>query len=157
MNISVHLATSLILSALFYPLIGLYSLWIIVGGYLIDFDHLLWTAYKMKSFSVKKSYHYHFNRHKNERYERDLLHVFHTIEFWIFIVLSALISYKMDWTFLYYMFLVTFIGMILHLSLDFILLIKDKHLDARAISWIMWSRRNKNQTKATLGSGSSLP
>jgi hypothetical protein len=143
MNISVHLVTSLILTAVLYPLLGFYSLWIIVGGYLIDFDHLLWTAYKLKTFSVKKSYHYHFNRHKNTKYERDILHIFHTLEFWAFMIISAIISYNLGWTFLFYMFAITFLGMLLHLSLDFTNLIKNGTLDARATSLIGWIHRNK--------------
>ncbi|MDP3917455.1 MAG: hypothetical protein Q8Q42_04195 [Nanoarchaeota archaeon] len=142
MNISVHLITSLILAAILYPFIGLYSLWIIVGGYLIDFDHLLWTMYRLKSISIKKSYFYHYNRHKKKGYEKDLLHIFHTVEFWIFMILASIISYRLNLTFFYYMFLITFAGMILHLVLDFISLIKKDHLNARAISLIMWIKRN---------------
>jgi len=145
MNISIHLATSLILTAILFPFVGFYSLWIIVGGYLIDFDHFLWTAYKSKKYSVKKSYKDHYNRRYNPNYERDLLHIFHTVEFWIFMIFIAIVSNYFNFVFIYYMFTITFIGMLLHLTLDFTDLIKGHHLDARAISWIGWFKRNKRR------------
>ncbi len=144
MNISVHLITSLLLTIILFPFIGFYSLWIIVGGYLIDFDHLLWTAYKLKTYSIKKSYFYHYDRHKTKEYEKDLLHIFHTWEFWTFMIITAAIFYKLNIAFFYYMFAITFLGMLMHLLLDFTALIRTKHLDARAISWIGWMKRNKN-------------
>ena len=143
MNISVHLITSIIFSMGLYPLIGWYSLWAIVGGYLIDFDHYLWTVGKLKSLSLKKSYNYHFDRHKKKDYEKDLLHIFHTWEFFAFMIVSAAIFYNLKFEFLYYMFLITFLGMLLHVSLDFTSLIQKRHLDARAISLISWIKRNK--------------
>tara|TARA_Y100000310_G_scaffold344360_1_gene456731 strand:+ start:6276 stop:6710 length:435 start_codon:yes stop_codon:yes gene_type:complete len=143
MNISIHFITSILLAAGLYQLIGLYSLWIIVGGYLIDFDHYLWTAFKDKSLSLKKSYHYHFNRQKNEKYERDILHIFHTGEFWTFMIIASIISYRNNWIFFYYMFTITFLGMLLHLTLDFTSILRAGHLNARAISLTGWIRRHK--------------
>ncbi|MBT4057951.1 hypothetical protein HN992_01870 [Candidatus Woesearchaeota archaeon] len=141
MNVSVHFITSLILSLFLYPYLGLYALWILVGGWLIDFDHYLWTLFRLKTLSLKKSYHYHFDRHKDKHYERDLLHLFHTGEFWLFMILSSITSYYFNQKFLFYMFTITFLGMILHLSLDFTLLFRKKHTDARAISIIAWIKR----------------
>ena len=143
MNVSVHFITSLILATSIYFQIGIYSIWIMVGGWLIDFDHYIWTIYKLKSLSLKESYYYHFNRHTDCNYEKDLLHIFHTYEFWIFMILATIISSKMNNLFFYYMFLITSIGMLLHLSLDFTMTIRKKHLDARAISLIRWIKRNK--------------
>ena len=143
MNISVHLITSVIFTIGLYSLIGWYSLWALVGGYLIDFDHYLWTAYRLKSASLIKSYKYHFNRHKKKSYEKDLLHIFHTWEFFTFMIISAVTFYNLKLEFYYYMFLVTLLGMLLHVALDFTSLIQKKHLDARAISLIGWIKRNK--------------
>ena len=138
-----HFITSILLTIAIYPFFKLYSLWILVGGFLIDFDHYLWSMFKQKTFSLKKSYYYHLHRSEKKNYDKDLLHLFHTIEFWIFMILASFISYKTNNNFLFYMFSITFLGMVLHLSLDFSQLTKRKRLDARAISLIMWIKRNK--------------
>ena len=92
MNVSIHFLTSLILTALFYPFFGLNSLWIFVGGFLIDFDHYLYYVFKFKNLSVKKAYYYHVKVDKRTVDDKDLLHLFHTVEFWIFMILVILIT-----------------------------------------------------------------
>jgi len=136
MNISIHLITSTILTIVLFPFLGIYSLWILVGGYLIDLDHYLWTIFRLKSFSLKKSYNYHLNRCEKENYEKDLLHIFHTIEFYIFMLIASIILYNQK--FLFYMSTITLLGMIFHITLDITDLTKKKRLNARAISLIMW-------------------
>jgi hypothetical protein len=142
MNISIHFITSLILSISLYRFIGLNSLWILVGGFLIDFDHYIYTIFKLKSFSLKKSYNYHLNRHKRKDYQKDLLHIFHTIEFFVFMILMVLVFSILKIQQLKNMFLFTLLGISLHLILDFAGLIKIKHLDSRAISLIRWIKRH---------------
>lgn len=143
MNIKHHFISSTILTLLLYPLIGFYSLWAFVGGYLIDFDHYLWSMYRNKSFSLIKAYKYHFGRHKQKNYEKDLLHVFHTWEFIVLMIVLSIISYTLKLEFFYYMFSITLLGMTLHLALDFGSLITMKHLDARAISLMGWIKRKR--------------
>ena len=140
MYVSVHFITSVILTGILYPFVGLYSLWVLVGGILIDFDHFLYTLVKFQNWSLTFSYEYHDDR-LTDKYERDVLHIFHTVEFWIFMIVAAIICYAANWTFFFWMFTLTFAGMALHLLLDFIDLVRIKKFDARAISLIRWLKR----------------
>ena len=143
MNIRVHLITSVILASMMYFFVGFHSLWIIVGGYLIDFDHYLWYVYIRRNFSLKNAYYYHLDRHKQKDYEKDLLHIFHTWEFWLIVLAGAIGSYVENLEFFFYAFSMMLLGIILHISLDFTHLVRLGHLDARAISFFKWlNRRN---------------
>ena len=143
MNLKEHFVTSIILTVVMYFFVGWYSLWAFVGGYLIDFDHYLWSLYTTRSLSVKKAYKAHFGRHNNEDYERDLLHIFHTWEFWVVMVAGAIGSYLAGLIFFYYMFAITFLGMAMHLAIDFNDLFKKKHFDSRAMSFFAWLNRKR--------------
>jgi len=148
MNISIHFITSLVLTAVLWPFIGLYSLWAVVGGFLIDVDHYLYGVYKWRMWNLKESYHFHFTKEfrKTIRWG-EILHIFHTIEFWIFMIAIAVISYLNSWVFTFYMFTITFIGMMLHFTLDAVDGIRKKEFSIRAISLIQWwqlMRRVKN-------------
>lgn len=139
MKISVHFITSVILAGILWPFIGLYSLWTIVGGFLIDFDHYLYAGFKWKMWNLKESYRFQMNwlKQKGNKDGR-ILHIFHTIEFWIFMIAMAYISYRYDQIFLFYMFAITFSGMILHLILDGIYAIHVNRLGERTISLVWW-------------------
>ncbi len=143
MNLKNHFFTSIILTVIMYFFVSWYAIWAFVGGYLIDFDHYLWSLYTTRSFSIKKSYNAHYGRHKKDDYERDLLHIFHTWEFWLVMVAGAIGSYLAGLKFFYYMFAITFLGMAMHLAMDFKDLHKMKHFDARAISFFAWLNRRK--------------
>ena len=139
MKVSIHFITSLLLVIVLWPFIGPYSLWAIVGGYLIDVDHYLYTIFRLKTFSIKRSYQYHATKeHHQKNKPGQILHLFHTIEFWIFMILMSIIAYKKNWNFIFYMFSITFLGMILHLSLDITHGIRNKIIKRRAISFMAW-------------------
>ena len=139
MKISVHFITSAILTAILWPFIGLYSLWIMVGGFLIDFDHYLYAGFKWKMWDLKESYKFQVNWSKNPRKKNgEILHIFHTIEFWIFMITMSFISYRYDQIFLFYMFAITFSGMILHLILDGSHALYRNRLGERALSLLWW-------------------
>ncbi len=142
MKIAIHLITSIILAVALWPFIGPYSLWAIVGGYLIDFDHYIYAGFKYKLWNLKDSYGFHIRYLcKNAKKNREILHIFHTVEFWAFMALVIIISYINDWRFIFYMFAVTLVGMAMHLILDLIDgMIKSK-LQVRAISIIWWINR----------------
>lgn len=142
MRISIHLLSSAILAAILYRFVGLHSLWIIVGGFLIDVDHLFWTIGKFRYWSLAFSYEYHDDRHLTT-YEKDILHIFHTVEFWALMILAGGISYLLGWIFIFWMFSLTFVGMVLHLLLDFSSLIKRGMVNVRAISLIGWLKRRE--------------
>jgi len=146
MNISIHLATSIIVTIVLWPFLSWYSLWIIVGGFLIDVDHYLYAGFKWKMWNLKESYHYQKEKLKQEAKKNgEILHIFHTIEFWIFMIVMAYLSYQKEWTFLFYIFTVTFVGMILHLILDGIYALYAKRLGERTISLIWWLKKFKGR------------
>ena len=141
MNISIHLITSTILTLILYPFLGPYTIGILVGGYLIDFDHYLLTILKIKTFSIKKSYKFHYKRTEKKNYERDLLHIFHTTEFFIFMFLASIFFYITQQKFFFYIFTTIFLGMLFHITLDITDMFKKNIFDARAISIILWIKR----------------
>ena len=142
MQMWVHFVTSIILTAGLFPLLGWHSLWAFVGGFLIDFDHYLYSFMKFKDTSIAKSYKYHAEM-TPENYEKDMLHLFHTVEFWIFMLVGAAVGIWLESRFIFSMFLVTFMGMVLHVMLDMVSMTKDKMLDGRAHSLIKWWKRHK--------------
>ncbi len=141
MNVIIHLLTSIILSFVLFPFVGYHSLWAVVGGFLIDFDHYLYYIFAFKSLSLKKAYVYHDNIDKRKTKVNDILHIFHTIEFWLFMILVIILSYIYDIKFIFYMFLITLLGMALHIILDFIHIFHNNTIQDRAISLIGWLKR----------------
>lgn len=96
---------SLIAIAIFYPYFGLYSLFILVGGVLIDVDHYLYYLFKKKDWNLKRCIKYF----DPKRICVDQLHVFHTVEFWFMMILLSF----------YFKFIfATLVGMIFHQALD---------------------------------------
>lgn len=139
MNISIHLITSLILTAILWPFIGPYSLWAIVGGYLIDFDHYIHVGFKFGKWNLRDSYHFHIQYLcKKAKKNREILHIFHTVEFLVFMVIMILFAYLNEWRSIFYMFAITLIGMAMHIILDLIGGIIKNNLQVRAISIIWW-------------------
>lgn len=58
MDIWIHTITSIILTGILWPVYGFWSLFAIVGGVLVDFDHLLWHIAKTKRINILKAYKY---------------------------------------------------------------------------------------------------
>ena len=140
-----HFITSLILIIVLYPVFGFWSLAILIGGFLIDFDHYLWYAMDKKNWNVYRCYKESINEAKKDRkhfsmikkrplyMNWDRLHIFHVWEFWVLMILLSLI-HKL-------FFIITF-GMILHLSLDFIDLFRSRVYGRRAVSYFGWLQRH---------------
>lgn len=131
-----HFITSLIFTVLLWPIFGFNSLWIMVGGFLIDFDHYLYSIFTRKDYSLKNSYLFHKNREFSKYKNEETLHIFHTVEFWILLALGS---------FLFKFILLVMLGVLLHVTLDFYnLYIQRKYYHSRAISTIRWLKRNKH-------------
>lgn len=137
MNIPFHLIAILPLCYILYPSIGLIStLFLFFGGWVFDIDHYLYCIVKHKSFSLKKCYEFHHPWAK----EKDLLHIFHTFEFYLLVFIIGLFVKE-----IFYLF----IGLVYHITFDFIKVgytkyyKKDPRADnCRARSIIMWLRRH---------------
>ena len=91
MDLSVHLIVSAILAAVLYPVFGPLSLIALVGGFLIDVDHLLSYAVKFRSLSIKKAYQYHRNLSCLKEGGK-AVQIFHTPEFLILCVVLSFYS-----------------------------------------------------------------
>ncbi|MEA2037924.1 MAG: hypothetical protein U9O94_10540 [Nanoarchaeota archaeon] len=113
MRLAAHVIVSLILVLALFPFFGFYSLLALVGGVLIDFDHVIYYWIKFKSFDFKKGHKYFRDLAltKDKSVTNELFMLFHSVEF---IILIGILS------FYYSPFLVLIIGTIVHMIMDFI-------------------------------------
>jgi len=120
-----HVIFSGLLTLAAYPFFGVASLLVFIGGVLIDVDHYLEYAFRTKNISPFKAYKdymkmnkEYFDDLKNKRIPKRgcFLHVFHTIELWIVIILISFFSRQ-------YLFLY---GLMLHMSMDTAFYVKNK-------------------------------
>ena len=143
-----HVIFSGLLTLALYPFFGIASLLVFVGGVLIDVDHYLEYAFRTKNISPFKAYRDYMKM--NKEYFDDLkndriptrsyhLHIFHTIELWIIMILISLFSRQ---------YLILY-GLILHMSMDTAFYIKNKIMyknlanSGRPISLIQYYLRKR--------------
>jgi len=110
MLLSIHFITSVLLAIFLYPFYGLNSLFVLIGGFLIDIDHYLYTLLKFKNLSIIDSYKFYTGRRIKKRFGKVML-LFHNLEF---LSIMAILSFFSN-TF----YLIT-LGVMLHYLLDFI-------------------------------------
>ena len=125
----IHIIASIPFFLLFFILYGYWSFAFLLGAIFIDVDHLFWYFYRHKSLNLKKAYYYHRPGGGNEK---DMLHIFHTIEFFVFLMILSFF-YKLLWMVL--------LGVTMHLIMDIYDMYKYKYSDARALSVIRWLNR----------------
>ena len=134
MMVSSHVVLTLIFAGILYPFIGWNSLIVFLSGFLFDVDHYLYYLVKKKDWSLKNAYLYSFPGTSVYEKHRDALHIFHTWEFWSLLLIGVLFSK---------IFLFVFLGLVFHMLLDGIDLIRTgEGLRVRAWSLIGWIRRN---------------
>ena len=143
MNLTPHVITSSVLTVLFFPVFGWHSLWIIVGGFCIDVDHYVYYGLKFKKWSLKKAYYFYKVAQSHEGYMRDNLHVFHTAEFLVVMVLGIFVGLAAQWTFFLYMCVVTLVGVVCHWMLDWVNMAFRDVWEARALSTTGWLWRRR--------------
>ena len=110
MLLSIHFITSVLLAIFLYPFYGLNSLFVLIGGFLIDIDHYLYTLLKFKNLSIIDSYKFYTGKRIKKRFGKVIL-LFHNIEF---LSIMTVLSFFSN-TF----YLIT-LGVMLHYFLDFI-------------------------------------
>ena len=115
-----------------YPFFGLSILWVFFAGFLIDVDHYIYYVLKFKDLNLKKSYKY-FADYIKKKHFKDVLFIFHTIEFFVLLIILSFYSKLM------FLFL---ISTILHQILDLFDFYRYNFWDARAFSLILWLKRN---------------
>ena len=128
----IHILTSFIPFVFLFPFYNYLSFAFFIGSVLIDIDHYFWYVIRFKDFSVKRAYEYYLPENRPKR-EKDILNIFHVWEFWILILALS---------FVHIIFLLILLGMIFHLTLDFIDLNVKKTYGARAISYFYWLKRH---------------
>jgi len=109
-----HFLFGLIFSAILFPIVKWNSLIILMASVLIDVDHYLYYVFKVRKFNLKKSFNYFY---MGEFGEKKLLFVFHTVEFWVILLIASL----------YFHILFYFlIGIMFHMFLDLFNIKKKK-------------------------------
>lgn len=111
MILSTHFIISLILAALLYPVFGVKSLLVFLGGFFIDIDHFFWNMIKFRNLNIFEAYEFHNKNIKNNDFTNvtGILLIFHTLEFLLLMLFLSFISE---------IFLLVTYGLILHLLLD---------------------------------------
>ena len=139
MDLRYHFWASVVLVGVLYPFMGLHGVWAFVGAFLIDTDHYLYYAVKSKSWSLKKAYDFHVDKRKFAK--NYVLHIFHTGEFILFMIIMSIIIYNKKVLFL--MFSVTLLGMVIHLTMDYMEMRKGKKWGIRAVWLTEWIARRR--------------
>jgi len=117
----------IIVSALLYPIYGLNVLIILISNILIDADHYLWYILRFNSYDLVKAFRFSKDKKLRLKYGR-LLHIFHTAEVLILIIILSFYSE---------IFFLVLIGVVVHLLLDIIdLLLIRKHINLRIWSFL---------------------
>ncbi len=142
-----HLILGFILSSIIFivfstiGLIGFLIIW--ASSFLIDFDHYLYYVFKRKNFSLAKARIWFFKygeklarieREERKKYKVEIL-IFHGIEFIVLLVLLCFFN-----SFFFYIL----IGILIHLSLDFIVTIYYNYLNIK-FSQIYNYIKNRNR------------
>ncbi len=132
MDLSRHFIVCIILSILLFPSYSYQSFLVFLSGFLIDIDHYLWYSLKYKNFNPKTTYVFHKRRLSLKTIDR--LHIFHTFEFWLLILILSL---------KYPLFPIV-IGLVIHLIMDFSEMpLNSKNLRSTSlIFWLYKSIRN---------------
>ena len=135
---SVHILTSLILALVLYPYFGLYSIVIFLAGFLIDIDHYFEYVARTGNLSPFKAYKEGIEFAKKcyklrKSLRKDILHIFHVVEFYALIAILAIYSK---------FFLSIFIAITFHIILDIVALTYRNAIKARAHSLIGWLIRH---------------
>lgn len=108
-----HFILSLILALALYPVFGLGSLFVFIGGSLIDIDHILLYFLKSGKISMKGTYDYCRSIAKtgNKRELKKTFRIFHNVEFLVILLILSTVNK---------IFFIISLGMISHLVMDII-------------------------------------
>ena len=120
----------------------IYLILLFLSSFLIDFDHYVNVVIKTKKLSLFHSFRYHDELQKIELQENKKglrrkgdFHLFHTVEFHIFVGLLGIF-----WIGFFYIF----IGMVFHSLLDLFWLLQKDRFYRREYFLFNWIKNNKN-------------
>ncbi len=106
MKLITHLVVSMILALALFPIFGIKSFIVLVSGFLIDIDHLL---YFKGSFKETYRYFKNIDSYNNIKKSLGIIKIFHTVEFLVIIAISS---------FYYEIALIFLIGLTVHIIMD---------------------------------------
>ena len=138
-----HVLYGAIFTLLFWILVPktplLYLAVLFLSSFLIDFDHYVAASYKNKHFSLNRAFKYHRKDEiiADKEFKKGIkrkgdFHLFHTIEFHLFIGLIG-----MYFTIFFYIF----IGLVFHSLLDVFDMLKRKKIYRREYFFFNWLRK----------------
>ncbi|MBC8500325.1 MAG: hypothetical protein ISS25_01510 [Nanoarchaeota archaeon] len=113
MEIWQHTVISAIITAVLWPFFSWWSLLVLVGGVLIDSDHVLWYYYRRGDFNLRKVYSYcrAISDNKDTKEYKKAVLIFHSYEA---LVVLAVLSFFIP------QFVLLLIGVIEHMLSDFL-------------------------------------
>jgi hypothetical protein len=120
-----HFILTIIISGFLWPILGWKLALFCLGSFFIDVDHYWWYIIKFRDFSFKKAYDYG----KIKKCSDFKLHIFHTFEFWILILVWGIFSE---------IGFVIMLGIFFHVMIDFIYGIIKNKIHGRASSFFEW-------------------
>ncbi len=136
---SIHFIASLILAIILFPFFGFYSFIVLISGFFIDFDHILFYWFRFKSFNLNRAYNYFrdITLKRDIKEYKKVFRIFHSVEF---ITLISIL------TFYHKIFLILLIGLIIHIIMD---IIHDypKFKTLKPLSLIWYLKNVKEQKK----------
>jgi hypothetical protein len=122
-----HFLACTLLCVILWPIYGALSLIVFLGGFFIDVDHNLWYMVHKRDWRGWKAYRYFTDGVKKEIKFGKSLMIFHTIEFFVVIVVLS---------FYFKLVLIFLMGLIGHLLMDRVYRVKDNMFDERMFSII---------------------
>jgi hypothetical protein len=131
-----HLLLGTIFSVLIYFLFDLtlfQASLVLLASVFIDVDHYLFIIKRKNIWNLKKAYYWHKGLPKNHK---TIMHVFHTLEFMILILIMS---------YFWNGFLFIFIGIFFHSILDILDLFCNYRFGVREFSLIRYIIRSKDK------------
>jgi len=93
-----------------------------ISSFIFDIDHYLFYLNREKDFNLKKAFYWHKKFREENKFHKPLIHILHTIEFHIFLLILA---------FYFSFFKYVLIGVSFHSFIDLIDLIYAKRIHVR--------------------------
>jgi len=144
-----HIILGIIFSILIYFIfkVSLFDITLIfLASVFIDFDHYIWYFYEKKSLNLKHAYYWFIENRKKwlmlskkQRgdYKRVYL-IFHSIEFWIFLLILSFINR---------IFLLILVGVLFHMIFDYIEIINKRERFYPKLSLVLTYLNNSKRKK----------
>lgn len=143
-----HFLACTLLFIVMFPVYKFWALLVFVSGWLIDSDHYLWTFFRFGWVNPMRSYRFYAEKRERMMY-RDVLHIFHTLEFLVVVGVIFAIFWKYD-----FLVFPLALSLVVHMIMDFLFelsfLLRKKEIDTgilRVFSFYEWVRKRREKNK----------